>query len=103
MTRYRFKKAPGNFGRVRHNKSRRPTPKDIYEYARSFRSVYTRAAPMLKPIIDPKWAEQQEIKQLYGKAQSLAVQLAFSNELLLKAILLGSTVVYARVDTILKS
>lgn len=66
-------------------------PNDIYEYASAFRSAYTRSMPMLKKIDDPKWATQQEIRQLHGKPQSLAVQIAMSNELLLKAILLGST------------
>ncbi len=91
MTKYKFNKVPANLGLVKHNKSERLIPDDIYEYAKSFRSVYTRSAPMLKEIADPKWAKLQEIKQLYGKAQSLAVQIAMSNELLLKAILLGST------------
>ncbi|HSW74874.1 MAG TPA: hypothetical protein VLG16_03320 [Candidatus Saccharimonadales bacterium] len=91
MIRYRFKKVPANLGLIKHTKSERITPNDIYEYAKSFRGVYTRSMPLLKKITDPKWANQHEIKQLYGKAQSLAVQIALSNELLLKAILLAST------------
>lgn len=91
MTYYKFKKLPANFGQIKLNKSDSLIPSDIYEYAKSFRDVYTRSAPILKKIADPNWAGHQEIKQLYGKAQSLAVQIAMSNELLLKAILLGST------------
>lgn len=91
MTYYKFKKLPASFGQIRLNKSESLIPSDIYEYAKSFRSVYTRSAPILKKIADPNLAELHEIKQLYGKAQSLAVQIAMSNELLLKAILLGST------------
>ena len=91
MTYYKFKKLPANFGQIKLNKSNSLTPSDIYEYAKSFRSVYTRSAPILKKITDPNWAGHEEIIQLYGKAQSLAVQIAMSNELLLKAILLGST------------
>ncbi|MFZ1317346.1 MAG: HEPN domain-containing protein [Candidatus Saccharimonas aalborgensis] len=91
MSRYKFKKLPANFGRIKINKGESLIPNDIYEYAKAFRGVYTRSAPILKKIADPKWAEHQEIKQMCGKAQSLAVQIAMSNELLLKAILLGST------------
>src|SRR6185312_9487522 len=91
MTKFRFKKVPANLGLIRHTEKERLIPDDIYEYAKSFRSVYTRSMPVLKKIADPKWASHQEIKQLYGKPQSLAVQIALSNELLLKAILLGST------------
>lgn len=91
MSRYKFKKLPANFGRIKINKGESLIPNDIYEYANAFRGVYTRSAPILKKIADPKWAEHQEIKQMCGKAQSLAVQIAMSNELLLKAILLGST------------
>lgn len=90
MTHYKFKKVPGNFGLVKINKSESLIPNDIYRYAKAFRSVYTRSMPILKKIADPKWPTQQEIQQLHGKAQSLAVQIAMSNELLLKAILLGS-------------
>ncbi len=91
MTYHKFKKLPANIGKISLSKSESLIPSDIYEYAKSFRSVYTRSMPLLKKITDPKWATQQEIRQLYGKAQSLAVQIAMSNELLLKAILLGST------------
>lgn len=92
MTYYKFKKLPANFGRINLNhKSSSLIPSDIYEYAKAFRNVYTRSAPMLKSFVDPDWAQHHEIMQLYGKAQSLAVQIAMSNELLLKAILLGST------------
>lgn len=66
-------------------------PTNIYEYAVSFRSIYTRSMPMLKKIADPNLANSDEIQQLYGKAQSLAVQISMSNEHLLKAILLAST------------
>lgn len=90
MTKYRFKKVPANIGVYKHNGSKGAIPQDIYEYAKSFRSVYTRATPMLKRFADPSWPSHQETTQLYGKAQSLAVQIAVSNELLLKAILLGS-------------
>lgn len=91
MTYYKFKKLPANFGQIKLSKSDSLIPSDIYEYAKSFRGVYTRSAPILKKIADPNWAGHEEITQLYGKAQSLAVQIAMSNELLLKAILLGST------------
>jgi len=91
MTHYKFNKVPGNFGLVKINKSESLMPSDIYEYAAAFRSTYTRSMPMLKKIGDPKWATQQEIRQLHSKPQSLAVQIAMSNELLVKAILLGST------------
>lgn len=96
MTKYRFKKVPANFGLIKHNKSEHLIPDDIYEYAKSFRSVYTRSMSILKKIADIEWASQQEISQLYGKAQSLAVQIAMSNELLLKAILMGSTGEFSR-------
>lgn len=91
MPKYRFKKVLANLGLVKHNKNERIIPDDIYEYSKSFRSVYTRSMPLLKKIADLQGATLPEIKQLYGKAQSLAVQIAISNELLLKAILLGST------------
>jgi hypothetical protein len=92
MTYYKFKKLPANFGQIKLNhRNGSLIPSDIYEYAVAFRNVYTRSAPILKAFADPSWAEHQEIKQLYGKAQSLAVQIAMSNELLLKAVLLGST------------
>ncbi len=92
MTYYKFKKLPANFGHIKLNHSSGSLiPSDIYEYALAFRNVYTRSAPILKAFADPDWAQHQEVKQLYGKAQSLAVQIAMSNELLLKAILLGST------------
>jgi len=91
MTKFRFKKTPGNFGLVNHPDNERVIPSDIYEYAKSFRSVYTRSSPLLKPITNLELATYEELHQLYGKAQSLAIQIALSNELLLKAILLGST------------
>lgn len=92
MTYYKFKKLPANFGQIKLNHSSASLiPNDIYEYAKAFRNVYTRSAPILKAFEDPNWAQHEEIRQLYGKAQSLAVQIAMSNELLLKAILLGST------------
>jgi hypothetical protein len=91
MAKYRFKKVPGNIGRVKHSEKKWLVPNDIYEYAKSFRSVYTRSMPILKSISDINWPKYNEIRQLHdGKAQSLAVQIAVSNELLLKAILLGS-------------
>ncbi len=91
MSRYRFKKVPANLGLVKLNGNKQLIPDDIYEYARSFRSVFTRSMPLLKQITDPQWASHEEITQLFGKAQSLAVQIAMSNELLLKAILYAST------------
>jgi hypothetical protein len=91
MTKYRFKKVPANLGLVKLSGGKRIIPDDIYEYAQSFRSVFTRSMPMLKRIADPQWATRSETIQLYGKAQSLAVQIAISNELLLKAILLGNS------------
>ncbi len=91
MRKYRFKKVPANLGLVKLNGGKRLIPDDIYEYARSFRSVFTRSMPLLKKIADPQWATHEEISQLYGKAQSLAVQIAMSNELLLKAILYATT------------
>lgn len=91
MSRYRFKKVPANLGLVKLNGNKRLIPDDIYEYAKSFRSVFTRSMPLLKKISNPDWATHEEIIQLYGKAQSLAVQIAISNELLLKAILYAST------------
>ncbi|HEY0965694.1 MAG TPA: hypothetical protein VGE13_04420 [Candidatus Saccharimonadales bacterium] len=91
MSHYKFKKYPGNFGQVDIAGNESLMPSDIYEYAKAFRSVYTRSMPMLKKIVDPSWATHQEIEQLYGKAQSIAVQIAISNELLLKTILFAST------------
>lgn len=85
-----FKKVPGNLGLVKINGSDRIIPNNIYEYAKAFRSVYTRSMPIIEKIADPKSVTLKEINQLHGKAQSLAVQIAVSNELLLKAILLGS-------------
>jgi len=91
MTYYKFKKLPANFGRIKLNNSRGSLiPSDIYEYSKAFRNIYTRSAPILKAFSDPECAQHHEIKQLHGRAQSLAVQIAVSNELLLKAILLGS-------------
>jgi HEPN domain-containing protein len=90
MTKYRFKKVPANLGLVKLNGNKRLVPNDIYEYAKSFRSVFMRSMPLLKQIANLQWATQEEITQLYGKAQSLAVQIAMSNELLLKAILFAS-------------
>jgi hypothetical protein len=90
MTKYRFNKFPANIGLVKHTGSDGVSPQSIYEYATSFRAVYTRSMPMLKRFIDPSWPNYQESNQLYGKAQSLGVQIALSNELLIKAVLLGS-------------
>jgi hypothetical protein len=92
MTFYKFKKVPGNLGQVKLNHSTGSvTPNDIYEYAKAFRNVYTRSVPILKAFADPDLVTHNEVEQLNGKAQSLAVQIAMSNELLLKAILLGSS------------
>lgn len=93
MSSYKFKKVPANFRQVRVSAISKVLPSDIYNYAKSFRSVYTRSMPLLKPIADPSWGgTHNDVKQFYeGKAQALATQIAFSNELLLKAILLGST------------
>lgn len=92
MAYYKFKELPGNFGLIKLNQSDSSLiPSDIYEYAKAFRSVYTRSRSLLKKIQDLGWATDQEKKQMQGIAQSLAVQIAMSNELLLKAILLGST------------
>lgn len=97
MTYHKFKKLPANFGTIKLNHSSGSLiPSDIYEYAKAFRNVYTRSAPILKAFADPNWAQHHEIEQLYGKAQSLAVQIAMSNELLLKAILLGSAGEFSR-------
>lgn len=91
MAHYKFKKIPAGIGLVRLHKRESLLPDHIYEYAKSFRNIYTRSAPILRKILDPERASTEEVRQLHGKAQSLAVQLAISNELLLKAILLGST------------
>jgi len=91
MRKYRFNKVPANLATVKLNGNKRLIPDDIYEYARSFRSVYTRSMPMLKTINNPQSATHEEIIQLYGKAQSLAIQIALSNELLTKAILYACT------------
>jgi len=90
MTRFRFNKVPANIGLFKHNGGERLLPQGIYDYATSFRSIYTRSMPLLKKFTDPSWPSSQEATQLYGKAQSLGVQIALSNELLLKAILLAS-------------
>jgi len=91
MSKFRFKKVPANIGLIKHKGSEGVSPQSIYDYATSFRSVYTRSMPLLKKFDDPSWPSHQETTQLYGKAQSLGVQIALSNELLLKAILLASS------------
>ena len=91
MKYYKFKKLPANFGKVKLYKTESLMPSDIYEYAKAFRSIYTRTAPMLKPIDSSESATEEEIGQFYGKVQSLAVQISISNELLLKSVLLGSS------------
>ena len=90
MTSYRFKKLPADLRRIVVGNRASLIPSDIYEYAKSFRSVYTRATPILKKIGNLESATHEEVIQLHGKAQSLAVQIALSNELLIKAVLLGS-------------
>lgn len=91
-----FNKVPAQNGQIKLGKMNHILPRDIYDYALAYRNVYTRSMPMLKRIKDPKWAEQHEIRQFYGKAQALAAQIAFSNELLLKAILWGSSRTYPK-------
>jgi len=86
-----FSKLPAQHGQIKMGENLHILPNDIYEYAVAYRNIYTRSMPILKNIKDPKWAEQHELKQYHGKAQVLVAQIAFSNELLLKAILWGSS------------
>lgn len=50
MTAYKFKKLPANLGQIKINKSDSLIPSDIYEYAKAFRSVYTRSMPILEEL-----------------------------------------------------
>jgi hypothetical protein len=91
VARFKFKTVPANIG-ILENIS----PSSIYDYATSFRSVYTRSMSIVKKFNDPSWPNHEEITQLYGKVQSLAVQIALSNELLIKAILLATTGTFSK-------
>lgn len=89
----KFRKLPGGYGQVKIQGQENVYPLDIYNYAVAFRKIYTRSAPILKPIADKVWgATHDGSVQFYdGSAQALATQIAFSDELMMKAIILGST------------
>lgn len=86
-----FNKLPGQHGQIKMGINLSILPNEIYEYAVAYRNVYTRSVPMLKKAKDPNGPEHQDLNQYFGKTQALAAQIAFSNELLLKAILWGSS------------
>jgi hypothetical protein len=68
-------------------------PDDIYEQAIAFRDIYIISKPLSKKVSVPKGypLPASEKKFVYSIPQALATQIAFSNELLLKAILLTCT------------
>lgn len=90
---YRFKKFPA-YGVISINHtSGTITPNDIYTYAVAFRDVYEKSKTLSKKVSVPAGypLPVDDWKFVYSIPQALAVQLALSNELLLKAVLLGST------------
>lgn len=90
---YRFQDLPA-YAAVHVNHSKQNTsPSDIYELAVTFRDVYEKAKPLSQKVSAPEGfpLSVDEWRLLYAVPQALIVQLALSNELLLKAILLGST------------
>lgn len=90
---YRFKKLPA-YGVLNINHtSNTITPNDIYAYAVAFRDVYEKSKPLSKKVSVPGGypLPVDDWKFVYSIPQALVVQLALSNELLLKAVLLGST------------
>lgn len=91
MNKFRFTEVAANIGVVQIQERTSILPTNIYEYSKAFREVYMLSMPILKEIANIEHASYSEILQLHGKAQSLAVQISVSNELLLKAILLGCT------------
>lgn len=90
--RFRFKKLPP-YARVSitARASNTSDPREMYEYATAYRSVYTRALPMNKKVSTDGALPVEEWKQIHGIPQALLVNLVLSCEVLLKAIILSST------------
>ena len=90
---YRFKKLPAYAALNINHRAVIITPGDIYAYAVAFRDVYEKAKTLSKKVSVPSGYPLpiEDWKLVYSVPQALVVQLALSNELLLKAVLLGST------------
>lgn len=90
---YRFRSLPAYGGININHKSNITTPNDIYAYAVAFREVYEKSKLLSKKVSVPAGYPLpiEDWKFVYSVPQALVVQLALSNELLLKAVILGST------------
>lgn len=90
---YRFRKFPAYGVIIINHKSNTITPDDVYSYAIAFRDVYEKSKILSQKVSVPGGypLPVEEWKFVYSIPQALVVQLALSNELLLKAVLLGST------------
>ena len=89
---YRFIDIPA-YAAVSINNEKNVTPDNIYEQAVAFRGIYEKSKPLSKKVSVPNGfpIPVDEWRLIHNIPQSLVVQLALSNELLLKAVLLGST------------
>lgn len=88
---YRFSKIPAYSG-IKISGGRPITPAKIYDQATAFRKIYLQSIKLSKRVKDedsPIRTDEWEL--IYSIPQALVTQIAFSNELLLKAIILGST------------
>lgn len=89
---YKFIDIPA-YAAVNIDNNNNVTPDKIYEQAVAFRNIYEKLKPLSKKVSvsngDPIPAS--EWKLIHNIPQVLIVQLALSNELLLKAVLFGST------------
>lgn len=88
---YRFTKIPA-YASIKVSSGRRITPDKIYDQAIAFRKVYLQSIRLSKKVKDQDSPiRTEEWGLIYSIPQALVTQIAFSNELLLKAIVLGST------------
>lgn len=89
---YRFHNLPAYAAVHVDHRGQNTSPSDIYELAVAFRDVYERAKSLSQKVSVAEGSplSVDEWRLLYAVPQALIVQLALSNELLLKAILLGS-------------
>jgi len=99
-----FNKLPAGYSQIQMKSDAVPVlPGDIYRYAVAYRDVYTYSMRLLKKVESTSIiTTNHEMQQLNGNAQAIATQIALSNELLLKAILLGSTLKFPRIHDLKK-
>lgn len=88
---YRFTKIPA-YTAIKVSGGRPITPEKIYDQAVAFRKVYLQSIRLSKRVKDEDSPiRTDEWGLIYSLPQALVTQIAFSNELILKAIILGST------------